>query len=112
MLRLDPGRSDDSLARGSVMIIRRAVTAAALLLAVVAISIVLLSSGSSYDLKLTFSDASQLVTGNQVKVGGVPIGTVSTIGLTPSGQALITVSISSSQFIPLHQGTTAAVRIS
>jgi phospholipid/cholesterol/gamma-HCH transport system substrate-binding protein len=94
------------------MIIRRAVTAAALLLAVVAISIVLLSSGSSYDLKLTFSDASQLVTGNQVKVGGVPIGTVSTIGLTPNGQALITVSISSSQFDPLHQGTTAAVRIS
>jgi phospholipid/cholesterol/gamma-HCH transport system substrate-binding protein len=94
------------------MIIRRAVTAAALLLAVVAVSIVVFRGGSSYDLRLEFADASQLVTGNQVKVGGVPIGTVSTIGVTPNGQAVITVSISSSQFDPLHQGTTAAVRIS
>jgi phospholipid/cholesterol/gamma-HCH transport system substrate-binding protein len=94
------------------MIIRRTVTAAALLLAVVAVSIVVFRGGSSYDLRLQFADASQLVTGNQVKVGGVPIGTVSTIAVTPNGQAVITVSISSSQFVPLHQGTTAAIRIS
>src|SRR5580698_6919654 len=102
MLRADPGRPDASLARGSAMIIRRAVTACALVLAVVAVSIVLLSGGSPYDLKLTFQDASQLVTGNQVKVGGVPIGTVSNITLTPNGEAQITVAISASDFDPLH----------
>jgi phospholipid/cholesterol/gamma-HCH transport system substrate-binding protein len=91
---------------------RRLLTSAALVAAVAAVAIVVLSGSSSYNLNLIFQDASQLVSGNQVKVGGVPIGTVSNITLTPSGQADVEVSIGGGEFDPLHQGTTAAVRIS
>src|ERR1700733_12957004 len=94
------------------MIARRIVPSAVLVAAVAVIVILLFSGGSSYSLRLNFQDASQLVSGNQVKVGGVPIGTVSDIELTPYGQAQITIRMSSSQFDPLHQGTTGQVRIS
>jgi phospholipid/cholesterol/gamma-HCH transport system substrate-binding protein len=94
------------------MIARRILPGAALLAAAAAVAIVLLSGGSNYKLRLNFQDASQLVSGNQVKVGGVPIGTVSDISLTPNGEAQITIAISGSQFDPLHAGTTAQVRIS
>jgi phospholipid/cholesterol/gamma-HCH transport system substrate-binding protein len=94
------------------MIARRIFTVAALAVAVAAVVVLLFTGGSNYNLRLNFQDASQLVTGNQVKVGGVPIGTVNDITLTPHGEAQITIGISDSQFDPLHQGTTAQVRIS
>ena len=94
------------------MIARRIVTVAALAVAVAAVVVLLFTGGSNYNVRLNFQDASQLVAGNQVKVGGVPIGTVSDITLTPNGEAQITIGISDSQFNPLHQGTTAQVRIS
>jgi phospholipid/cholesterol/gamma-HCH transport system substrate-binding protein len=94
------------------MIARRVFTAAALTAAIAAVAIVVLGGGTPYKLNLIFQSASQLVSGNQVKVGGVPIGTVSSISLTPNGQADVEVSIDSGGFDPLHAGTTAAVRIS
>jgi phospholipid/cholesterol/gamma-HCH transport system substrate-binding protein len=94
------------------MIARRIVAAAVLAAAVAVIVILLFTGGSSYSLRLNFQDASQLVSGNQVKVAGVPIGTVSDIEVTPNGQAQITIAITDSQFDPLHRGTTAQVRIS
>ncbi|HWE34713.1 MAG TPA: MlaD family protein [Solirubrobacteraceae bacterium] len=94
------------------MIARRIVAGALLGGAVAVIVILLFTGGSSYSLRLNFQDASQLVSGNQVKVGGVPIGTVSDIEVTPNGQAQVTIGISDSQFDPLHRGTTAQVRIS
>jgi phospholipid/cholesterol/gamma-HCH transport system substrate-binding protein len=94
------------------MTARRLVTSAALVAVIVAVAFVVMSGGSPYKLNLVFSSASQLVSGNQVKVGGVPIGTVSNISLTPNGQADVQVSIDGGQFDPLHRGTTAAVRIS
>ncbi len=94
------------------MIARRVITVATLAAALAVIAILLFSGGSSYSLRLNFQDASQLVAGNQVKIGGVPVGTVSDIEVTPNGQAQITIGISDSQFDPLHQGTTAQVRIS
>jgi phospholipid/cholesterol/gamma-HCH transport system substrate-binding protein len=94
------------------MTARRLLTTAALVAAIAAVAIIVLSGGSSYQLNLLFQNASQLVTGNQVKVGGVPIGTVSNIRLTPDGQADVEVSISGGEFDPLHRGSSAAVRIS
>lgn len=94
------------------MTARRVLTATALVAAIAAVAIVVLNGGSSYNVNLIFQSASQLVSGNQVKVGGVPIGTVSSISLTPDGQADVEVSIDNGAFQPLHRGTTAAVRIS
>ncbi len=54
----------------------------------------------------TFSDAGGLVTGNAVRVNGVPVGSVTRISLV-EGDARIEFSVSAS--VPLTEGTTAAV---
>jgi phospholipid/cholesterol/gamma-HCH transport system substrate-binding protein len=55
-----------------------------------------------------FENAGQLVKGNQVMVGGRPIGTVKDIRLTDDGMAEIEIAIE--ELKPLHEGTTAVIR--
>ncbi len=90
--------------------IRRIAAVAAVAVAVVAVVLILLGSGSSYQVKAVFINASQIVTGDQVQVAGNPIGSVSSISLTPNGQAQLTLTITNSAFMPLKQGTEATVR--
>jgi phospholipid/cholesterol/gamma-HCH transport system substrate-binding protein len=92
-------------------LIGRVAALAAVGIAISAVAVILLSGGSSYQVKAVFTNASQLVTGDQVQVAGNPIGSVSKITLTPSGQAELTLTIDSSTFQPLHQGTQATVRL-
>jgi phospholipid/cholesterol/gamma-HCH transport system substrate-binding protein len=92
-------------------VIGRVVAVAAIGIAVVVVAVILLSGGSSYQVKAMFSDASQLVTGDQVEVAGNSIGSVSNIALTPNGQAQLTLSINNSSYTPLRQGTEATVRL-
>jgi phospholipid/cholesterol/gamma-HCH transport system substrate-binding protein len=94
--RLQPGASARALALG------------ALLLAIVVIGYILLSSGSSYRVRLLFSDASGLVSGDQVMIGPSSVGSVSSITLTPTGQAAVAVSLDGSA-APLYQGTVARI---
>jgi phospholipid/cholesterol/gamma-HCH transport system substrate-binding protein len=80
------------------------------LAAVVIVVVVLLfgsSGGANY--KLEFPEAGQLVRGDQVQVGGVPVGSVKDIELTPNFTAVVTIHVDSS-LVPLHEGTTAEVR--
>jgi phospholipid/cholesterol/gamma-HCH transport system substrate-binding protein len=56
------------------------------------------------------SDAGQLVKGNQVQVGGVPVGSVDGIHLRNGGrEAELDLSIGDGE-APLHQGTTLTIR--
>jgi phospholipid/cholesterol/gamma-HCH transport system substrate-binding protein len=66
------------------------------------------AGGASY--KLEFVEADQLVKGDQVQVGGVPVGSVTNIQLTHDYKALVTIHVNSS-LVPLHQGTVAQVRV-
>ncbi len=91
-------------------VIGRFAALAALLIALVAVGIILLSGGSSYQVKAIFENASQIVTGDQVEVAGNSIGSVSNIELTPDGRAQLTLTINNSQFTPLRQGTEAIIR--
>ncbi|HEX3617467.1 MAG TPA: MlaD family protein [Solirubrobacteraceae bacterium] len=86
----------------------RALALGALLLAIVVVLYLLLSSGSPYRVRLLFSDASGLVTGDQVMIGPSSVGSVQSITLTPSGQAAIVIGVDSSA-APLYQGTVARV---
>ncbi len=52
--------------------------------------VVLLGGGDSYKVTAEFENASQLVGGEQVVVGGVPVGGVTDIALGDDGQALVT----------------------
>lgn len=91
------------------MTLARGAALGALAVAVAVIAVVLLSSGSTHMYKLDFTNAGQLVKGDDVQVGGRRIGQVDAIDLTPDNLAQITISVGS-DFAPLHDGTTAIIR--
>jgi phospholipid/cholesterol/gamma-HCH transport system substrate-binding protein len=91
-------------------LIGRIAGAGAVLIALVAVILIVLGGGSSYSVKAVFANASQLVKGDLVEVGGTSIGTVGDIALTQNGQAQLTLNITNSKFTPLRQGTQATVR--
>jgi phospholipid/cholesterol/gamma-HCH transport system substrate-binding protein len=88
----------------------RAITIVAIALAVVVLAFVLFSGGSAYHVRLMLVNASQLVPGNDVKVGGIPVGSIDSIHLADNGFARVDVSIDDAGVTPLHQGTRATVR--
>jgi phospholipid/cholesterol/gamma-HCH transport system substrate-binding protein len=86
---------------------------AAILALIGAIAVVLLlvvGGGSSYTVTAEFENASQLVTGNNVSVAGVPVGSIKQISLSDNGQALVEMEISDSAYTPLPEGTHATIR--
>jgi phospholipid/cholesterol/gamma-HCH transport system substrate-binding protein len=91
-------------------LIGRVAGVGALVIAVIAVAVIVLGGGSSYTVHAVFQNASQIVTGDQVEVGGVSIGTVKSIALTPHGQAELTLNITNSKYSPLRQGTNATIR--
>jgi phospholipid/cholesterol/gamma-HCH transport system substrate-binding protein len=79
----------------------------ALVLVVAAVVILLLSGGgSSNHYRLLFETGGQLVKGNQVLIGGTPVGSIDDVKLTDSGEAQVDISVDR----PLHQGTSAIIR--
>jgi phospholipid/cholesterol/gamma-HCH transport system substrate-binding protein len=86
----------------------RTLALGAVLLAIVVVAYFALNSGSSYSVRLLFSDASGLVTGDQVMIGPSSIGSVQSIKLTANGQAAVTVSLDGDA-APLYKGTVARI---
>ena len=86
----------------------RVAAVAVVIAAVVVVALLLFTGGSDYTVKVQFENAGQLVKGNQVQVGGRPIGTVSNIKLTDTGLAEIEIKLD--ELTPLHEGTTAVIR--
>jgi len=79
----------------------------ALVLVAIAILVLLLSGGgNSSHYRLLFETGGQLVKGNQVLIGGVPVGSVDNVALTDNGQAQVDISVDR----PLHEGSSAIVR--
>ena len=82
----------------------------ALVAVVVAVFLLLTSSGGpTYEVTAEFTNASQLVGGEVVTLGGTPVGKVIKIELGDNGEALITFNLDS-DFAPLKTGTTAQIR--
>lgn len=78
-------------------------------LGTILIWLVFLRGGSKYEVTAEFSNASQLVEGNEVSIGGVGVGIVDRIDLGPDGRALVTFTVDD-EHAPLRRGTTATVR--
>lgn len=95
--------------RGPVTL-ARAAAIGGLVIVLAAVLYLLLSGGESTEYHLMFASADELVRGNEVEVGGVPVGTVKEIQLTHDYKARITIEVSS-PIAPLHQGTTAQIRV-
>jgi phospholipid/cholesterol/gamma-HCH transport system substrate-binding protein len=64
--------------------------------------------GASYH--LVFGEAGQLVRGDEVQVGGVRVGNVTNIKLRKDFKADVTIHVGGG-LTPLHEGTTAQVRV-
>ena len=87
----------------------RLLTVAAVIFAVAIMALLLFGSGRSYEVSLELENASQLVKGNEVKVGGIPVGVITSVELTEEFHARVGIRIDDEDFQPLHQGTRASV---
>ncbi len=88
----------------------RALAVGALALVVLVVAYIVFAGGGGATYKLEFAEADQLVRGDQVQVGGVPVGSVTNLELTHDFKAIVTIHVNSS-LTPLHAGTTAQVRV-
>src|SRR5215210_9042052 len=75
--------------------------------ALIVLYLLLFGAGGGYEVTAAFENASQLVTGNNVTVAGVPVGSVKKISLSDDGQALVEMEISDDAYNPLPEGTHA-----
>jgi phospholipid/cholesterol/gamma-HCH transport system substrate-binding protein len=82
---------------------------AALVVAIALAALAMFGDGDSYRVKAVFQSAGQLVSGNEVRVGGQPVGTITEIDLDDSAQAVVTMEIEE-DLAPLHRGTSATIR--
>ena len=98
-------------AQRAVAVRRRARTGLAILtLAGVAlVAVTMLLGEKPYSVTASFENASQVVNGNEVVMGGARVGTVDAVELGDDGQALVTFHLDE-PYAPLHRGTTATVR--
>ncbi len=80
----------------------------ALIAAIVLVLLLLFSGGGEKNTyKLLFETGGQLVQGNEVRIGGVPVGSVEKIDLTEDNQAEVTITTEQ----PLTEGTEAVIRL-
>jgi phospholipid/cholesterol/gamma-HCH transport system substrate-binding protein len=89
--------------------IGRIAAVVALVVAVIAVVMLIGRNGEDYEVTAEFENASQLVGGEIVVVGGVRAGSVKEIELGPNGQALVTFTVDE-EYAPLRRGTTATIR--
>jgi phospholipid/cholesterol/gamma-HCH transport system substrate-binding protein len=105
-----PERLPPSRARSSPPRVGRLLAAGALGVVVLIVAYLVFAGGGGSDYQLIFPEAGQLVRGDQVQVGGVPVGSVKNIVLTRDFKAQITIHVDSS-LTPLHEGTATQVRV-
>jgi phospholipid/cholesterol/gamma-HCH transport system substrate-binding protein len=92
-----------------VTIARGAVLIAVALVAVLAVYLLVLGGGG-HEYTLIFQNAGQLVKGDNVDVGGEPVGSVKSIELTSDNRAAVKISVDE-PYAPLHEGTQAVIRL-
>jgi len=72
--------------------VARILAFAALIAAVALAALAMFGGGDAYKVKAVFDNAGQLVPGNQVRVGGQPVGTIADIEPEDSENAVVTMS--------------------
>jgi phospholipid/cholesterol/gamma-HCH transport system substrate-binding protein len=89
---------------------KRALVLALVLLAIVAVAVLLFRGDGGYTVTAEFINAGQLVKGNEVKAGGVGIGSVKSIDVTQDGRAKVELGIDDSHYQPLRRGTQVIIK--
>ena len=93
----------------SVSVAGRVAAIGAVVAAIVVVAILLFGGGGGYHVKGYFENAGQLVSGDQVEIGGTSAGTVDGFSLTDSGQAEVKMTVAD-KYRPLPLGTQAVIR--
>jgi phospholipid/cholesterol/gamma-HCH transport system substrate-binding protein len=75
------------------------------------VALAMFGGSGSYRVKAVFDNAGQLVPGNQVRVGGQPVGKIAEVELDDRANAVVTLEVGD-DVAPLHRGTTATIRAS
>src|ERR671916_1121028 len=89
---------------------KRAFVLALVLLAIIAVAFLLFRGDGGYTVTAEFVNAGQLVKGNEVKAGGVAVGSVKSIDVTESGRAEVELGISDEDYQPLRRGTRIMIK--
>jgi phospholipid/cholesterol/gamma-HCH transport system substrate-binding protein len=92
--------------RGRSSTLLRIVTLGVLVAAIVLVASLIFGGESGHKYTLKFQNASLIVSGNLVMVGGTPIGTVNSVGLSEDNMAEMEIEVDE----PLREGTTAIIR--
>jgi virulence factor Mce-like protein len=86
----------------------RAISFAAVLAGAIAVLVIVLQSGSSYRLRLILSDADGLRPQSEVQLGGVQVGSVSSIDLGPNDQVVATLHLDPKK-VTIGTGASASI---
>src|SRR3954447_347970 len=89
---------------------RRVLALALVLLAIIAVAVLLFRGDGGYTVTAEFINAGQIVKGNEVKAGGVAIGSVKSIDVTQDGHAKVQFSIKDGDYKPLRRGTQVMIK--
>ncbi len=103
--QLPGGRVHSSSSRAARLLAVGALAAAVLL-----VSYLVFGGKGGADYKLVFNESGELVRGDTVQVGGVPVGSITDIVLRHDFKAEVTIHVDSS-LTPLHEGTAVQVRV-
>jgi len=81
--------------------------------AAVVVAIVVSAVGgrsSGYRVQALFDNAGFAVPGEQVRIAGAPVGTISALSVTKQNLAAVTLSISNHEFVPWYANATCTIR--
>lgn len=93
---------------------KRIAAGGALVLVLAGLVFVLTQSGGGgdpYDVRAIFDNASSVVTGEDVRVAGAPVGTIAAEGVTRNNQAALTLEIDNTDFVPFHANASCQIRV-
>lgn len=93
---------------------RRAAPVFALAVVAVVIAVVVVSSlaggAGSYRVEALFDNAGFAVPGEQVRIAGAPVGTISALSVTKQNLAAVTLAISNRDFVPFYANASCTIR--
>jgi phospholipid/cholesterol/gamma-HCH transport system substrate-binding protein len=68
------------------------------------------SGGQAYQVRAIFDNAGFAVPGEQVRIAGAPVGSISSLSVTRLNQAAVTFTVNNSAFTPFHADATCTIR--
>jgi ABC-type transporter Mla subunit MlaD len=89
-----------------------ALIAMAVVVAVIVVVLVTSVGGGSggYQVEALFDDAGFAVPGEQVRIAGAPVGSISALSVTKKNLAAVTLTISNRDFVPFYANATCTIR--